>query len=127
MMITIYSNAHIYGITQEKETRAVSMVAEDNVAGWGMLILSIVVGLLALCFFLAMGGIYALVGPWMIFAVTHLVQQKRVRKAGEHVWKLARQLAQRQSARAHMLIIGLICNVIVMRLGKQFNVPQASS
>jgi len=108
-MITIYSNAHISGITQEKETRAVSMGAEDNVVGWGMLLLSIVVGLLALCFFLAMGGIYALVGPWMIFAVTHLVQQKRVRKAGEHLWKQARQVAQ--SARAHMLRVGLICNV----------------
>jgi hypothetical protein len=127
MMITIDSNAHIYGITQEKETRAVSMVAEDNGVSCGTLILSIIVGLLALCFFLAMGGILALVGPWMIFAVTHLVQQKRVRKAGKHLWKQTSQLAQRQSARAHMLMVGLICNVMVMRLGKQFNVPQAST
>jgi hypothetical protein len=110
-MITIDSNAHTYRPQKEKETRAVSMPAEGDVAGWGMLILSIIVGLLALGFLLAQGGIFALVGPWMIFALTHLVQQKRVRKAGEHLWKQARQLAQRQRARAHMLIVGRICNV----------------
>jgi hypothetical protein len=53
---------------------------------------SIVVGLLALWFFLAMGGLFALVGPWMIFAASHLVRQKRVRKAGEHLRQQAREL-----------------------------------
>ena len=66
---------------KEQERRVVAMLADDDIEGWGTIILSIVIGLLALCFFLAMGGIFALVGPWMILAVRHVVQQKWVRKA----------------------------------------------
>jgi hypothetical protein len=98
-MITIESNAHCSGRPKEQETRAVSMSAEDDIEGWGTIILSILVGLLALWFFFAMGGLFALVGPWMIFAASHLVRQKRVRKAGGHLKQQARELVA--SLRSH--------------------------
>ena len=79
-------------LPEVRETRAVSMSADGDIEEWGTIILSIVLGLLALWFFLAMGGIFALVGPWMIFATIHLVQQKRVRKAGGHLRQQAMQL-----------------------------------
>ena len=74
-----------------RATRAVSISAEDDVEGWGTIILSITVGLLTLGFFLVMGGIFSLVGPWMLFAAIHLVRQQRVRKTGEHLWQQALQ------------------------------------
>jgi hypothetical protein len=80
MRPAIESNAYCSGRPQERHM--VSLAAEDDIEGWGAILLSIFVGLLALWFFLAMGGIFALVGPWMILATRHLVRQKWVRKAG---------------------------------------------
>jgi hypothetical protein len=59
------------------------MSADDDIEGWGAIFLSIIVGLLALWFFLAMGGIFALVGPWMILAVRHLTRQKWGQEGGK--------------------------------------------
>ncbi len=92
MILTIESSAHCSGRPEEQEIRAVSMLADDDIEGWGTIILSIVVGLLALWFFLAMGGIFALVGPYMIFAARHLIRQKWVRKVGRHLRQQAREL-----------------------------------
>jgi hypothetical protein len=94
MIIIIESNAHSYCIQKERETRAVSMSADGDIEEWGTIILSIVIGLLALWFFLAMGGIFALIGPWMIFATIHLVQQKRDRKVGGLLRQQAIQLVE---------------------------------
>ncbi len=74
-----------YRLTQERKTGAFSRSAQNDVQGWGTMTLSIAVGLLALGFFLAWGGIFALVGPWMVFAAIHLVRQKWTRKVGEHL------------------------------------------
>jgi hypothetical protein len=92
MMIPIESNAQRSGRPKEQEIREVSMSTDDGIEGWGTIIFSILVGLLALWFFLAMGGLFALVGPWMIFAASHLVRQKRVRKARGHLRQQAREL-----------------------------------
>ena len=81
MRLAIESNAYCSDRPKEQERHAVSMLADDDIEGWGAILLSIIVGLLALWFFLAMRGIFAFVGPWMILAVRHLVRQKWVRKA----------------------------------------------
>jgi hypothetical protein len=70
------------------------MLADDDIEGWGAILLSIVIGLLALWFFLALGGMFALLGPWMILAVRHLVRQKRVRKAGRCLRQQAGELVE---------------------------------
>jgi hypothetical protein len=75
-----------------RETQASSMSATGEIAELGILLLFILVGLLTLGFFLALGGLFAIVGPWLIFAVTHLVQQKRVKRAGKHLRQQALQL-----------------------------------
>lgn len=55
--------------------------AEDDSDDWRTIILATSVGFIALIFFLAMGGIYAVIGPWLLFIVTQLVRQKWVRAA----------------------------------------------
>ena len=52
-------------------TDGLSVSAPSKGAGgqWCLMICSIVVELLALCLFLWMGGVFALVGPWMILAI----------------------------------------------------------
>jgi hypothetical protein len=81
MRLAIESNAYCSDRPKEQERHVVFMSADDDIEGWGVIFSSIIVGLLALWFFLAMGGIFALVGPWMILVVRHLVRQKWVRKA----------------------------------------------
>ena len=82
-------------VLEGRATRAILVTARDDVTEWRTIILSIPIGLLTLGFFLAMGGICALVGPWMLLAAIHLVRQQRVRKAGEH---LVRQALQRMAS-----------------------------
>jgi hypothetical protein len=94
MRLTIESNAYCSGSPKEQERHVVSLSAEDDIEGWGAILLSIFVGLLALWFFLAMGGIFALVGPWMILAVRHLVRQKWVRKVGRSLRQQAGELVE---------------------------------
>ena len=81
-----------YRLMQERKTGAFSRSAQDDVEGWGTMILSITVGLLALGSLLALGGIFAHVGPWMVFAAIHLVRQKWARKVGEHLRQEAIEL-----------------------------------
>ena len=92
MGVMVKSSSQTYRVQQERKIGAVSMSAQDDVEGWGTMILSIAVGLFALGFFLALGGIFALVGPWMVFAAIHLVRQKWARKAGGHLRQQAIQL-----------------------------------
>jgi hypothetical protein len=92
MGVMLESSSQAYRVSQERKTGAVSMTAQDDVEGWGTMILSIAVGFLALGFFLALGGIFALVGPWMVFAAIHLFRQKWARKAGGHLGHQAIQL-----------------------------------
>jgi len=80
MIHTIESNTHCSGRSKEQERHVVAMMHDEAVEGWGTIILSIFIGLLALWFFLALGGIVALVGPLLILVVRHLLHQKWVRK-----------------------------------------------
>jgi hypothetical protein len=72
-------------VSRGTDTRFGSRTSDDELTHWCIDICSSVIGLFTLFFFLAMGGIFALVGPWLIFVVIHLVRQKQVKKAGEHV------------------------------------------
>jgi hypothetical protein len=92
-----------YRLTQERKTGAFSRSAQDDVEGWGTMILSIAVGLLALGSFLALGGIFAHVGPWMVFAAIHLVRQKWARKVGEHLRQEAIELAASSQRRFRLV------------------------
>ncbi|MDQ6645024.1 MAG: hypothetical protein M3Y76_11295 [Chloroflexota bacterium] len=62
-----------------KKKRPISAPHTDEVIEWCMVILPIVFGLPALYCFLAMGGVFATVGPWMIFGATILFS-KRLKK-----------------------------------------------
>jgi hypothetical protein len=88
----VESSSQAYRVTQGRKSGAYSMSAQDELEGWCTIIFSIAVGLLALGFFLALGGIFALVGPWMVFAAIHLFRQKWARKAGGHLGHQALQL-----------------------------------
>lgn len=91
MGATVESSSQVYRVMQERRTGSFSLSARDDVEGWGMIIVSITIGLLALGFFLAQGGIFALVGPGMVFAAVQLVRQQWARKAGEHLRQKARE------------------------------------
>jgi hypothetical protein len=92
MEVRVEISSQVYRVAQGKNTGAFSISVQDDVEGWGMIILSITLGLLALGFFLALGGIFALIGPWLVFAATHIVRQKWARKAGEHLRQQAIEL-----------------------------------
>jgi hypothetical protein len=102
MGTTVEISSQAYRVTQERNAGAFSISTQDDAEGWGMMILSIAVGLLALGFFLALGGIFALVGPWMVFAAIHLFRQKWARKAGGHLGHQAIQLVV--SIRNHAIL-----------------------
>ena len=48
-------------------TKPVSAASNGEVKQWCVTLLVVIVGLLALCSFLLMGGVFALIGPWVIF------------------------------------------------------------
>jgi hypothetical protein len=56
----------------------VSRSPRDEFKGWFVTILIVIIGLLALFFFLSMGSVFALIGPWIILAGT-LLAAKRVK------------------------------------------------
>lgn len=62
MRLTLESNAYCSGRMKGQERHALSKLADVDIEGWGAILL-LIIGLLALWFFLAMGGIVALVGP----------------------------------------------------------------
>jgi hypothetical protein len=47
--------------------RPVSAASNSEVKQLCVALLAVIVGLLVLCSFLLMGGVFALVGPWVIF------------------------------------------------------------
>ena len=63
MGVMVESSTQAYRVTQGRKAGAFSISAQDDVEGWRTMILSIAGGLLTLGFFLALGGIFALVGP----------------------------------------------------------------
>jgi hypothetical protein len=99
MEVRVEICSQVYRVAQERKNGEFSVSVLDDDEGWGMMILSITLGLFALGFFLALGGIFALIGPWMVFAVAHLVRQKWARKAGEHLRQQAIELVA--SIRSH--------------------------
>ena len=106
MEVRVEISSQVYRVAQGKNTGAFSLSAQDDVEGWGMIILSLVVGLLALGFFLALGGMFALIGPWMVFAAAHLVRQKWARKAGEQLRQQAIELVASIRNRTTSRLVG---------------------
>jgi hypothetical protein len=102
MIHNIESNTHYSGRSKEQERYMVAMMHDEAVEGWGTIILSIFIGLLALWFFLALGGLVALVGPLLILVVRYLLLQKWVRKRQDvFVDRLARLWHQFGSTHSH--------------------------
>lgn len=60
---------------KEIENRPGSVRLNGEIMQWCITICSIVVGFFALFFFAHVGGMFALVGPWIILAVSLLVQK----------------------------------------------------
>jgi hypothetical protein len=60
---------------KEIENRPGSVRLNGEITQWCITICFILVGLFALFFFAHMGGMFALVGPWLILAVSLLVQK----------------------------------------------------
>jgi hypothetical protein len=58
-----------YAIDQKNDSGAIT----NNVIQWGYAIGLPVVGILLLCFFLSLGGAFALLGPWAIFIAARLI------------------------------------------------------
>jgi len=82
-------------VSRGTDTRFGSRTSGNELTHWCIDICSSVIGLFTLFFFLAMGGIFALVGPWLILVVIHLVRQKQVKKAVEHVRGYVESLEKR--------------------------------
>ena len=59
--------AHTYEMRASDETIPAPVTPQIHVKSWHIDILMIVMGLLALFFFIAMGGVFALLGPWVIY------------------------------------------------------------
>lgn len=71
----VNSTTHAHRTAKEIENRPGSVRLNSEITQWCITICFIVVGLFALFFFAHMGGIFALVGPWIILAVSLLVQK----------------------------------------------------
>jgi hypothetical protein len=63
---------------------SVSVSSTSAARQWFLMICPIIVGLLALYFFLWMGGVFALVGPWVILATSMWINWRR-KKASVHL------------------------------------------
>jgi hypothetical protein len=68
-------------VSRGTDTRFGSRTSDNELTHWCIDICSSVIGLFALFFFLAMGGIFALVGPWLILVVIHVVRQMKPHSA----------------------------------------------
>ena len=66
---------HAHRAAKEIENRPGSVRLNSEIRQWSITICFIVVGLFALFFFAHVGGMFALVGPWIILAVSLLVQK----------------------------------------------------
>jgi hypothetical protein len=71
----VNSTTHAHRAAKEIEDRPGSVRPNSEITQWCITICIIVVGLFALFFFAHMGGMSALVGPWIILAVSLLVQK----------------------------------------------------
>lgn len=90
MGVTVRSRSQTNHVAQKRATGSLSLSAQQDVEGWAMIILPIPIGLLALGFFLALGGIFAIVGPWMVLAAAHLIRRQWARKAAVQLGQKAR-------------------------------------
>ncbi len=66
---------HAYRAAKKIENRPGSVRLNSEIMQWSITICSIVIGLFALFFFAHMGGMFAQAGPWIILAVSLLVQK----------------------------------------------------
>ena len=72
----IDNKTYIYYGVDGSETHPISTPPTGDCKEWCMVILPIVVGLPALYCLLAMGGVFAYVGPWVMFGVTILFSKR---------------------------------------------------
>jgi len=70
------NTTYAHRAAKEIENRPGSVRLTSEITQWCITICFIVVGLFALFFFAHMGGMFALVGPWIILAVSLLVRKR---------------------------------------------------
>jgi hypothetical protein len=75
----INNRIYPYYMLNKRGTQPLSASHTGEVIEWCMVILPIVLGLPALYCLLAMGGVFAYVGPWLIFGAT-IFYSKRLQK-----------------------------------------------
>jgi hypothetical protein len=66
--------------SKEVESHSGSTVSNGYTMGWSMILCAIILGVLALFFFLSLGGMFAVVGPWLIFVATVAMTKRSTRK-----------------------------------------------
>ncbi len=71
----VNSTTHAHRAAKERENKPGSGRLNSEIMQWGITICFIVVGLFAVFFFAYMGGMFAQIGPWIILAVSLLVQK----------------------------------------------------
>jgi hypothetical protein len=59
--------AHKYAAEASDDTTTTSITPQISMKSWHIDMLIVVVGLPTLIFFVAMGGVFALLGPWVIY------------------------------------------------------------
>ena len=59
--------AHKYEVEALDDTISASITPHIHIKSWHIDVLIVIVGLLALFFFIALGGMFALLGPWVIY------------------------------------------------------------
>ena len=66
--------------SKEVQGRSGSTVSNEYTMRWSMILCAIILGILALFLFLSLGGMFAVVGPWLIFAATVVMTKRSTRK-----------------------------------------------
>src|SRR3984893_7395706 len=72
----IDNRTYTYYAFNSSETRPISTPSTGDCKEWCMVILPVVVGLPVLYCLLAIGGVFAYIGPWVMFGVTILFSKR---------------------------------------------------
>ena len=76
LLVAEDTSTHKYRVAAPAATVAALVKPEETIKGWLIDILVVVVGLSALFFFVALGEVFALVGPWLIFTGVSSIRKR---------------------------------------------------
>ncbi|MFL5628728.1 MAG: hypothetical protein ACJ788_24370 [Ktedonobacteraceae bacterium] len=66
--------------SKEARGHSISTASARYSTRWSMIICATILGILALFLFLSLGGMYAIIGPWLVFAGTVVMTKRSSRK-----------------------------------------------